>query len=339
MHSKKLISNIVWACACIFLVVSCSDKTSVKNIEQLTVDVVRIDHELARVDKYEPEIVSQQLLKTYPEFTAMFTNRIINIGDTVEPYFSSNLNSFVTDRVIYELNASVADLFADFSAYQKQLSQALSLYKFYFPEKNIPVIYTYLSGMNQSVVVGEGILGISLDKYLGSGEPLYKKMYPPIPNYQLQLMSPEYVVSDAVRGWVSSDISYEPMKNDFLSRVLHEARTIYITKQMLPELNDTILWGFTDAQLRFCVESESEMWKYLIEQKLLFSTDNMLISKFVDPGPFTKDFTRDSPARAAVWVGYQIVEEFMQRNSDVSLSELTAETDFQKLLNEARYNP
>ena len=303
------------------------------------IEVVRIERELAQMDKYNPEVVSSDLLRTYPEFMALYTNRIINIGDTTEPYYSTNLNAFVTDRVNFELAERVEAVYADFSVYHEELSNALGRYQQYFPEKELPVVYTFISGINQSIVTGDNILGISLDKYLGQNERLYERVYPPIPNYQLQLMAKEYLVSDAIRGWVGSDILYQPIKDNFLSRILHEARVIYISEKMLPEDCDTLLWGFSAAQMKFCIESEAEMWKYLIEQKLLFSTDNFRISKFVDPGPFTKDFTRESPARAAVWIGYKIIEQYMARESDITLSELAAENDFQRLLNEARYNP
>lgn len=321
------------------IMVSCGDKTGGSENSNVSVDFVQFEKELFVLDIYHPEVVIDDLLIKYPEFMALFANRIINIGDTVKPLFTINLNAYVTDKVVNSLYARSLEVFSDFGEHKQLLLTGLGNYKYHFPEKELPDVYTYISGLNQSVVTGEKILGISIDKYLGSEELLYNKVYPPIPQYLKRTMEPDYVAIDALRGWVASDISYTPVKNDFLSRVLHEARIIYITKQIIPDVNDTLLWGFSTAQLQFCVESESEMWKYLIEEKILFSTDNMRINKFIEPGPFTKDFTVESPARAGVWLGFKIIEAYMERNNDVSLSELAEVTDFQYLLNESRYNP
>jgi hypothetical protein len=309
-------------------------------------DVIGIDLEVVRFEKllFESDIYAMSdsakiIAARYPEFAALFTNRIIEIGDTSEPGYGFKLSKFVTDQAMYGFYQSSRVAFPDFSTYRDALELGLSKYKYHFPEKELPVIYTYVSGLNQSIVTADGILGISLDKYLGDGNDAYTQVYPPIPNYLLRVMQPEYMASDALRAWVGSDIYFNPEKNNFLSRVLNEARTVYLTKQMLPEINDTVLWGFSSAQLAFCKSNEAEMWKYLIDQKLLFSTDNFRISKFIEPGPFTKDFTRESPARAAVWIGYQIIDSYVARNKGITLQELASTNDFQTILNESKYNP
>lgn len=321
------------------VMVNCGGKTKVSESSNVSVEIIRFEKELFSLDIYQPEVVIDDLLSKYPDFMALFAHRIINIGDTVKPLFITNLNTYVTDKVVNSLYERSLEVFSDFSKQKHLLLTGLGNYKVHFPEKELPNVYTYISGLNQSVVTGEEILGVSIDKYLGAEEPLYNKVYPPIPQYLKRNMEPNYVATDALRGWVASDISFTPVKNNFLSKILHEARIMYIAKQIMPDVNDTLLWGFSNAQLQFCEESESEMWKYLIEQKILFSTDNMQINKFIEPGPFTKDFTMESPARAGVWLGYRIIEAYMVRNKDVSLSELAEITDFQYLLNESRYNP
>ena len=314
-----------------------SDRNASKNNYQ--VELVRFEQELFSIDIYSLTDSALQFVYKYPEFTALFTSRIIEVGDTAAPLFGQKLSKFVTDQNIYSFNKRVNEVFPDFESQIDIISRGLENYQKQFPENEIPTIYTYVSGLNQSIVVAENILGISLDKYLGKDEILYNSVYPPIPDYLRRTMQPEYIASDAIRAWVVTDIDFIPERDNFLAKVLNEARAVYITKQLLPELSDSLLWGFTQKELNFCSRNESEMWKYLIEKKLLFSTDNFRISKFVDPGPFTKEFTRESPARAAVWIGYRIIDKYMSRSKKMTLSELAASNDFQFILNESRYNP
>lgn len=323
----------------VFMLSACRDGVNKTSHTAIDLELIRFEKELFALDLYSPEEKTRLLLKQYPEFMALYTNRIISIGDTLEPYYSYGLSSFATDLTMYDLYKRVDSVFADLSEQKEIIAEGLANYSDHFPEKPLPVIYTYISGLNQSVVTGDKLLGLSLDKYLGFDEPLYNKVYPPIPLYLKKTMSPEYVGVDAVRAWVTSELTFQPVKNNLLSRMLNEATAMYLTKQVLPNVPDTIIWGFSTDQLQFCVESEDEMWKYLIEQKLLFSSDNMTISKFVEPGPFTKDFTRESPARAVVWLGYRIIESYMSKNKSITLSELASEVDYQRVLNESRYNP
>lgn len=328
--------SLFYMCAMLVLVACGDGDTTSKAVD---VEVVRFEKELFSMDVYAPEAKTKELLKKYPHFMPLYTNRVINIGDTIRPYVTDGLAAFVTDLAMYELFNSVDSVFEDFSACEATIAEGLGRFQEHFPEKQIPVVYTYVSGLNQTLVVGDGVLGISLDKYLGANNELYTKVYPPIPQYLKSNMEPAYVGVDAVRAWVSSEINYTPIKDNLLSKMLNEAMALYVTRQVLPNVSDTLLWGFSGEQLRFCVDNEAEMWKYLIQQKLLFSTDYMVINKLVEPGPFTKDFTRDSPARAVVWVGYQIIDAYMQRNNKLTLSELIKEVDYQRILNESRYNP
>ena len=76
-----------------------------------------------------------------------------------------------------------------------------------------------------------------------------------------------------------------------------------------------LIFGFTTDQMKFCRNNESQMWQYLIENNLLFSTDQFIIRKLTGEAPFTQYFSNESPGRAAVWLGFRIVESYMMRET------------------------
>jgi hypothetical protein len=121
--------------------------------------------------------------------------------------------------------------------------------------------------------------------------------------------------------------------------MIYHGRNAYFAKWMLPEQADSLIMGFTAEQMRFCRNNESRMWEYLVEEKVLFETDRMTIQKFTGNGPFTGEFTRESPARAAVWLGWRIVEDYMRHNSRATLQDLMNENDYQMILTLSKYNP
>jgi len=76
-----------------------------------------------------------------------------------------------------------------------------------------------------------------------------------------------------------------------------------------------------------------------VEHKLLFDNDRMNIRRFTGPGPFTSSFTSESPGKTGVWLGWQIVRKYMNKNPETSLPALMKEKDYQKILNYSGYDP
>ena len=77
----------------------------------------------------------------------------------------------------------------------------------------------------------------------------------------------------------------------------------------------------------------------LIDQELLYSSDPLVIRKYMQDGPFTAGLPEGSPAMLGKWVGWQIVRNYMQKNDDVTLSNLFGVTDSQVILSQSGYKP
>lgn len=114
---------------------------------------------------------------------------------------------------------------------------------------------------------------------------------------------------------------------------------MYLTKRMLPNQPDSLIFGYTPQQYKWCQRNENNIWTYLIENKLLFTTNLLDINKMINDAPFTSGFSRESPGRTAVWIGYRIVEQFMERNQEYTLDDLMKVNDYQYILNKAKYKP
>ena len=72
---------------------------------------------------------------------------------------------------------------------------------------------------------------------------------------------------------------------------------------------------------------------------LLCSKDPTEIIKYLGEGPFTTEFSKNSPGRTGWWLGWQIVNAYMGANEGVSLSELMEITNVHKILTESGYKP
>ena len=77
----------------------------------------------------------------------------------------------------------------------------------------------------------------------------------------------------------------------------------------------------------------------IVERKHLFSTEGILITKYLNDAPFTSYFSQESPGRCGVFIGWRIIESYMKNNPKVSLQELMNNTDYKTILEQSVYNP
>ena len=155
---------------------------------------------IARYDRLQYEATVQNsffsLQRMNTEFsqeTRLLIEEVLDLGSVDMVDMNDRLCAYFSDSILVHLMEDVGEKFKDVSNLEQHLTQGFSNLKKEIHELPVPQIYTQISALNQSVVVGDSILGISLDKYMGSDYPLYKKYY--YAN-QRRSMSPEYIVPD-----------------------------------------------------------------------------------------------------------------------------------------------
>jgi hypothetical protein len=279
------------------------------------------------------------LKKKYGNFLSIFSY-FIHVGVTSDSAMSDGLAGFCTDRQNNEVYSSVASVFPGTEPIEEKLSGAFSHYKHYFPSKPIPSVYTCMTGFNYSIITGDSVIGISLDRYLGAECKYYRQLG--LYNYQVAKMTPVNIPSDCLYGWGSKEWDFSEAnypRDNVLTSMIHEGKLLYFVKCMLPETADELIFGFSEPQLKFCRNNEGRMWQYLVENNLLFNSEMLTKKKLTGDAPFTTYFSTESPGRAAAWIGFRIVESYMRRNGNVTLEELMKDTDVQGILEKARYHP
>lgn len=334
---KKGIAYLVIVLA---FTVACTkqDKFDIDTTEiEVEVNIKRLDQEIFEID---PGLVNKELpglLDTYGEFFELYSQRIILLGSPYQKDFSEKLTGFITDYTMNKVYTKVMEVFPDITTLEASLEKAFKRYKYYFPDKKIPAVYTYVGGFNQSIVLSDSILGVGTDKFLGKDCVFYDRLR--IANYLQKNMNPENIPTDALKAWASSEFVYNDSIDNLVNNMIYQGKLQYFLDAIFPDVSDSLKIGFTGNDIRWCVQNEKQMWDYLIEKKLLFTTDYMAINQHINPAPFTPGFPRESPGRASVWLGWQIVRKYMNRKSDVSLKELMLDDDYQKILSESRYEP
>ncbi len=337
---KPNMRSVLFAFLLLFSLVSCKRnplKVDISNSKK-NIEFVNFDQELFSADSTSLVNSVTEIRSKYPEFFDLFTYRIINIGGIEDESFFYFLNQFLMDTMILNVRQLVEKEFTDFDEIENKLNKAFKYFQYHFPEKELPTIYTYVSGFNQSVVTAEHIIGISLDKYLGRDCSYYRQLNS-APLYKVVNMHKEKIPSDAAYAWGITEFEKAGTTTTLLDNMIHQGKMMYFVDALLPDEEDSLKIGYTAEQLKWCENNEAQMWNQLIERKMLFSNKRMDIIRYTNPGPTTSGFPLESPGRTGVWLGWQIVRKYMKKFPETTLKELMNNNDYQKILNDSEYFP
>lgn len=242
------------------------------------------------------------------------------------------------DTIQQEVNAEVAKMYTDFSTIENELEEFFKHLNYYFPEVGIPDrVITITSDVNyeQSIILTDAMLLISLDTYLGADHQFYLG----IKDYIRQNFRAGHITADIVTAYGRRMIR-TPKTRTFLSNLVYYGKMLYLMDKLIPKKGDEEKIGYTLDELVWSQENETQIWRYFIEKELLYSTDQKLLSRFLHPAPFSKfylELDNESPGRLGQFIGWQIVRSYM-RNNEVSLQELL-KTDGETIFKKSKYKP
>ena len=137
----------------------------------------------------------QQLNLNYPQQTRMLIEDVLKLGRVNDREINTKWLGYYQDTTLQAIINDVELQYARVDDIEKQLNIALDRLEKCLPNIPVPVFYTQIGDLGQSIVVGDGAVGISLDKYLGNSYPLYLKYYT---ESQRKLMTRKMIVPDAM---------------------------------------------------------------------------------------------------------------------------------------------
>ncbi|MBR1655612.1 MAG: gliding motility protein GldB [Prevotella sp.] len=137
----------------------------------------------------------QQMSTEYPMETRMLIEDVLKLGQVNDPEINTRFLNFFQDSILQTLIIDAETQYAEIEDLNKEFSVAFEKLKLWIPDIIIPIVYTQITALDQSIVVSESSIGISLDKYLGENYPLYVRYYTP---EQRATMKREYILPDCL---------------------------------------------------------------------------------------------------------------------------------------------
>ena len=296
-----------------------------------------VNIEVRRSEKQVFNLNDSTQIAHFGEFLPLYGQYVLGIGHPNEVGFHRELRMFASNNDMRTLYAESEDVFDDNNILNASFSKAFSYYSYHFPDSVIPQVITNISGLNYPVFVGDSTLGVGLDMFLGSDFEVYPLAG--FPEYLSRTMTPEYVVSRSMYGWIQSMYEETSGSQNMLEQMVFHGKLLYTMDALLYAQPDSIKSGFSEEDLKWCDRNEVNIWSVLIDKDLLYTTDHMSISKWIEPAPFTSGIPQESPGQLGRWVGWQMVRAFMEQHPETTLPQLFTDHEAQKILTLSKYKP
>lgn len=303
--------------------VSCKDETQeivdVSHIE-MHVEIDRFDRKFYNTSDFSLEQLKQSYPFLFPEM----------YHDTI---WSKRRSDVFENELFKKVDAE----FGDFSQDKAAIEDVFKRVAYYFPSFEAPKVYTLVSNLDteSKVIYANPMLFVSLDMFLGSQDTLYSGF----PEYMIHKFDRNDLPVAVGEAFAEQLVGFKRARI-FLNQMIAEGKKLYLLNKFVPSVSEKDIMGYADVKYDWITSNESEIWKYFIENDLLYSTDTNLYHRFMADAPFSKfyiDIDLQSPGRVGSWIGWKIVQSYM-KNNNVTLQELL-QTDADQLFKQSKYKP
>ncbi len=305
---------------------------------QVNVPIRRFDQDLFALDTAHLAEGMTRLGQQYPEMLPLFAVNIIHDQTNPNETPAQAVGGFIRSPQVRQLYDTVQLVYGDLRWLQQDLDQMFRFYKYYFPEKPVPQVVTMVSEFaTDAFTYGDSLCGIGLDMFLGENYPVYLSDSERFPAYLRRQFRQEYIPVRLAKA-LAQNLTGDPGER-LIDHMILNGKQLYILDCLLPDTPDTLKLGYTLAELEGCQANESELWARLLSQNLLYSSDFNKWRKLVTPSPNAPVLFQEAPGEVGNWIGWQIVQSYMRRHPQTTLTQLIDLQDPQQFLEEAKYKP
>lgn len=306
---------------CLFF--SCSDKNETK----IDVSEIKVDFSIKRYDVDFYNANAKTLTNVKLKYPYLFPNE----------FTDSLALAKINNKDEQELFAEIQKIYDDLLPLKNQLNSLFKHIKYYNSRFKEPDVVTFLSNIDYEsrVIYADSLLLISLDVYLGKQH----RFYADYPKYIKENNTKEHLVVDVANAIIDQQV-HPFNKRRFIDKMIYEGKKMYLLDLYLPTISDQEKIGYSSDKFNWANANEQQIWMYFIDRKILFSTDSKLNARFLENAPFSKFYMEQdnlSPGKIGVWLGWQIVGSFMEKN-DVSLQELLKMNE-DEIFKKSNYKP
>jgi len=304
---------------------------------------IEVDYKVIRFEKEMLDGNIESLTEKHPAFANTFFKHVIPVY--IDKDFEGAYTNVKAAPEFKFLVDTISTVFQDFDQTNASFKKAFQFVNYYFPDIDIPDIYTFVSGFSHQQFLfengkGKNGFGIGLDMFIGNNFN-YASIAPENPafsNYLNRTFNKDHIVRKSIDGLLDDYIP-TPKQVRMLDQMIYNGKKLFLLNKIMPEVSDTIIMEYSKQQWEWVEENEIEMWAFFLKENLFYETNSQKINKYINPSPHSPGMPPSAPGRTANFIGWKIINAYMKRFPETTLQELLALDDAQVLLQKSRYKP
>ena len=324
---KKMhcIQKVFYSIVLIFSIYACSSNPLDVNASHIKVDIeyVNIDSSLKNSNDHN-KIKFHNIYKLdFPYLYTRSYNQFIGVDFNSDKQFLNSINQYYSDPYISRLQNQIKKL-GNLNEEKRKIHRSFQYLKYHFPKMQTPKKIAFISSTfaHRTPVTIENI-GISLECYLNNKLKVIKELpVKDFPQYYTEELSRKYMVRDVIQEWVSKKLITNEGNLQFAEKMIYWGKVLYLINASIPDAELSLICRYSLDDFKWAEENEQDIWKHIIDKKMLYKRNEKINQGWFSEGPFTQGLPRESPQRLGQYVGYKMLLSYMNVNSDMSLKEL-----------------
>lgn len=274
---------------------------------------------------YNPVLSMENFKQKYPWFQGSVSDEdfAVRRKDSTENKIYSDAISKIDQK---KLSGDLGNLFAHV--------------KHYFPEFVQPQTFLYsssLQGVIDPVFIQpqQNMLFIDISGFMGENSPQYKGL----DLYLQKSMNPSNIIPKTSAILAEKYVPISDSRQKFIGQIIEYGKLQMLQDAFLPEHPDHLKINYTEAQWQWAKNNEANIWDYFVENDLLFSDDQRLAERFINPAPFSKFYTEidnQSSPQIGIFSGWMICRKYFEENPETELQDFL-KMDATEIFNKTNY--
>lgn len=337
--------HLVYLLPFIAFLFSCSDSSCESDISddvQVNVTLHRVDKEI-KASKDSKEALS--LLEKHSALVNYFVDSNLLKEESERFIFKNNFaNGLFKTSKIKELDTVFHQIDVEFTdskikSITSELHQLCRNLKNYDPIFRDKEVYTIVSAFGDfDLDVNQDMILIGLEYFL-KDKAFFDPHNQNYPQYILRHFQPENIPAKCAQLFQRNYNKFDKLDRKLISYMIYYGKALYFTKQMLPCTADSVIFEYENSELAWLNKFEYNIYARFQDNEWFYNENRDILTKMIDPRPKAEEIADKCPGRVGRWLGYKIVEAYMNKHPETKLGELMETSDAVALFTQSGYKP
>lgn len=294
-------------------------KVDVSEIE-LDIEFINVDSLYLNVEKNNLDQLHEELIHELDEIYLYEVS--MNIRQQTDSFSAQAIYSFYQSEYIKALEKEKIKLESDVFNQKKLIIQAFKYLSYHFPNLKEPKQIIFINKLFGGIHCTDSVISVGLERYIDPQSEVIKG----IPNDQLyewqkEAMNIHFLARDIVLQWIQVHL-FNEIDEHLANHIVQAGKILYVLQAAFPTKDGAFIMRYTDDDYKWATENEYPFWEYIVREEMLFKNNLRDKTNFLNEGPYTIGLPEKGPDRLGQFLGWKMVNQFMNSSKELSLQEL-----------------